>query len=48
MSACLLVQADGVTNGATIDEMFKSWFAANKGSCQMMDMVGLDTVYNEG
>lgn len=43
---CLLVLADGVTDGATIDEMFKSWFAASKGPCQMMDTVGLDTVYN--
>lgn len=43
---CLLVLADGVTDGATIDEMFKSWFQATKGPCLMMDTVGLDTVYN--
>lgn len=30
---CLLVLADGVTNGPTIDEMFKSSFAANRSSC---------------
>ncbi|KAJ5093077.1 Dehydrogenase multihelical [Penicillium angulare] len=43
---CLLVMADGVSDGKTIDEMFKSWFQAGKGPCQMMDTVGLDTVYN--
>ncbi|CAI7613503.1 unnamed protein product [Penicillium pancosmium] len=43
---CLLVMADGVSDGGTIDEMFKSWFKAEKGPCQMMDTVGLDTVYN--
>jgi 3-hydroxyacyl-CoA dehydrogenase len=43
---CLLALADGVTDGATIDEMFKSWFQATKGPCLMMDTVGLDTVYN--
>ncbi|OOQ91142.1 putative 3-hydroxyacyl-CoA dehydrogenase [Penicillium brasilianum] len=43
---CLLALADGVTDGVTIDEMFKSWFQANKGPCKMMDTVGLDTVYN--
>ncbi|KAF3387225.1 3-hydroxybutyryl-CoA dehydrogenase [Penicillium rolfsii] len=43
---CLLVLADGVTDGATIDAMFKSWFQAAKGPCLMMDTVGLDTVYN--
>ncbi|KAJ5493219.1 hypothetical protein N7539_001965 [Penicillium diatomitis] len=43
---CLLVLSEGITDGGTIDEMFKSWFQANKGPCQMMDMVGLDTVYN--
>lgn len=42
----LLVLADGVTDAQTIDEMFKSWFKATKGPCQMMDTVGLDTVYN--
>ncbi|KAJ5634177.1 hypothetical protein N7528_002019 [Penicillium herquei] len=43
---CLLVMADGVSDGRTIDEMFRSWFQAEKGPCQMMDKVGLDTVYN--
>ncbi|KAK5800086.1 hypothetical protein VI817_002298 [Penicillium citrinum] len=43
---CLLVMADGVSDGKTIDDMFKSWFKAEKGPCQMMDTVGLDTVYN--
>lgn len=43
---CLLVLAEGVTDGATIDHMFKSWFEAKKGPCLMMDTVGLDTVYN--
>ncbi|KAJ5104140.1 Dehydrogenase multihelical [Penicillium argentinense] len=43
---CLLVMADGVSDGRTIDDMFKSWFKADKGPCQMMDTVGLDTVYN--
>lgn len=43
---CLNVLADGVTDANTIDSMFKSWFQAQKGPCQMMDNVGLDTVYN--
>lgn len=43
---CLLVLADGVTDARTIDSMFMSWFKARKGPCQMMDTVGLDTVYN--
>lgn len=38
--------ADGVSDGKTIDAMFRSWFKADKGPCQMMDTVGLDTVYN--
>ncbi|KAJ5749012.1 uncharacterized protein N7511_010708 [Penicillium nucicola] len=42
----LLVLAEGVSDGQTIDEMFKGWFKATKGPCQMMDTVGLDTVYN--
>ncbi|CAG7984639.1 unnamed protein product [Penicillium salamii] len=42
----LLVLAEGVSDGHTIDEMFKGWFKAAKGPCQMMDTVGLDTVYN--
>lgn len=42
----LLVLADGVSDARTIDDMFKSWFQATKGPCQMMDTVGLDTVYN--
>ncbi|KAJ5950750.1 Dehydrogenase multihelical [Penicillium vulpinum] len=42
----LLVMAEGVTDAHTIDEMFRSWFKAEKGPCQMMDTVGLDTVYN--
>ena len=42
----LLVLAEGVSDGHTIDEMFKGWFKATKGPCQMMDTVGLDTVYN--
>ncbi|KAJ5095330.1 Dehydrogenase [Penicillium alfredii] len=43
---CLLVMADGVSDGHTIDAMFKSWFQASKGPCMMMDTVGLDTVAN--
>lgn len=43
---CLLVMADGVSDARTIDSMFMSWFKAQKGPCQMMDTVGLDTVYN--
>lgn len=43
---CLNVMADGVSDARTIDEMFRSWFKAEKGPCQMMDTVGLDTVYN--
>lgn len=43
---CLLVIADGISDAQTIDDMFKSWFNAGKGPCQMMDTVGLDTVYN--
>lgn len=43
---CLLVMADGVSDARTIDDMFMSWFKADKGPCQMMDAVGLDTVYN--
>ncbi|KAJ5918772.1 hypothetical protein N7454_009916 [Penicillium verhagenii] len=42
----LLCMADGVSDAKTIDAMFKSWFVAQKGPCQMMDTVGLDTVYN--
>ncbi|KAJ5494079.1 Dehydrogenase multihelical [Penicillium fimorum] len=42
----LLVMAEGVSDGQTIDEMFRGWFKAEKGPCQMMDTVGLDTVYN--
>lgn len=42
----LLVLAEGVSDGHTVDEMFKGWFKAAKGPCQMMDTVGLDTVYN--
>ncbi|KAJ5793586.1 hypothetical protein N7457_000185 [Penicillium paradoxum] len=42
----LLVLAEGVSDGQTVDEMFKGWFNATKGPCQMMDTVGLDTVYN--
>jgi 3-hydroxyacyl-CoA dehydrogenase len=38
--------ADGVNDSRTIDEMFKSWFKADKGPCQTMDTVRLDTVYN--
>lgn len=43
---CLLVMADGVSDAKTIDDIFKSWFQAQKGPCLMMDTVGLDTVYN--
>lgn len=43
---CLLVMEDEVSDAKTIDEMFKSWFKAEKGPCIMMDAVGLDTVYN--
>lgn len=42
----LLCLADGVSVAKTVDEMFRSWFRAEKGPCEMMDAVGLDTVYN--
>lgn len=42
----LAAMADETTDARTIDAMFKSWFKAEKGPCQMMDTVGLDTVYN--
>lgn len=43
---CLNVLSEDITDAKTIDAMFKSWFQAQKGPCQMMDTVGLDTVYN--
>jgi 3-hydroxyacyl-CoA dehydrogenase len=43
---CLDVLAEGVAEPEDIDIMFKDWFHAVKGPCQMMDEVGLDTVYN--
>lgn len=43
---CLLTMADGVTDAKTIDAMFNSWFNAEKSPCEMMDAVGLDTVYD--
>lgn len=43
---CLLVMAEGVSTPATIDALFKGTFEADVGPCQMMDSVGLDTVYN--
>ncbi|KAJ5561395.1 Dehydrogenase multihelical [Penicillium sp. DV-2018c] len=42
----LRVLAEGVSDARTVDEMFRSFFEATKGPCQMMDTVGLDTVYN--
>ncbi|KAJ5135149.1 uncharacterized protein N7515_004427 [Penicillium bovifimosum] len=42
----LLVLAEGVSDARTVDEMFKSFFNASNGPCQMMDTVGLDTVCN--
>ncbi|KAJ5541598.1 Dehydrogenase multihelical [Penicillium frequentans] len=39
----LLCLADGVSVAKTVDEMFRSWFRAEKGPCEMMDAVGLDT-----
>lgn len=42
----LTALADETTDAKTIDAMFKSWFKSEKGPCQMMDTVGLDTVYN--
>jgi 3-hydroxyacyl-CoA dehydrogenase len=43
---CLDVLAEGVAEPKDIDTLFKDWFHAVKGPCQMMDEVGLDTVYN--
>jgi 3-hydroxyacyl-CoA dehydrogenase len=42
----LLVMAEGVGTAEDIDQLFKSWFHAEVGPCEMMDRVGLDTVYN--
>lgn len=42
----LLVMAEGVGTPQDIDLMFKGWFNAQFGPCEMMDSVGLDTVYN--
>lgn len=38
--------AEGVSDGQTVDNMFKGWFKDAKGPCQRMDTVGLGTVYN--
>jgi 3-hydroxyacyl-CoA dehydrogenase len=42
----LLVLAEGVSDSQTVGNKFKGWFKAAKGLCQMMDTVGLDTVYD--
>lgn len=43
---CLQVMTEGVGNADDIDLMFKGWFHAEIGPTEMMDRVGLDTVYN--
>lgn len=43
---CLHVMAEGVGTPEDIDLMFKGWFHADIGPSEMMDRVGLDTVYN--
>lgn len=43
---CLQVMAEGVGTPQDIDLMFKGWFHAEIGPSEMMDRVGLDTVYN--
>jgi 3-hydroxyacyl-CoA dehydrogenase len=42
----LQVLAEGVATPEDIDTMFVATFGANTGLCQLMDKVGLDTVYN--
>ncbi|EAL86668.1 hypothetical protein KXW29_001557 [Aspergillus fumigatus] len=42
----LLVMAEGVGTAGDIDRLFKGWFHGEVGPCEMMDRVGLDTVYN--
>lgn len=42
----LLEMSQGVSTPEEIDLLFKSIFGAKVGICQMMDSVGLDTVYN--
>lgn len=42
----LMVLEEGVGTPEDIDILFKDWFHAKNGPCQMMDAVGLDTVYN--
>jgi 3-hydroxyacyl-CoA dehydrogenase len=40
------VIAEGVAEPKDIDILFKDWFASQRGPSEMMDEVGLDTVYN--
>ena len=40
------VMAEGVAEPKDIDILFKDWFAAERGPSEMMDEVGLDTVWN--
>jgi len=42
----LLVIKEGVATPEDIDAIFVANFAANTGICELMDRVGLDTVYN--
>ncbi|EAW12128.1 3-hydroxyacyl-CoA dehydrogenase family protein [Aspergillus clavatus NRRL 1] len=42
----LLVMEEGVASAEEIDDLFKGWFQAQAGPCEMIDRVGLDTVYN--
>ncbi|KAF2492816.1 hypothetical protein BU16DRAFT_620137 [Lophium mytilinum] len=42
----LHVLSEGVAEPADIDMLFKDWFGARDGPCDMMDKVGLDTVRN--
>lgn len=42
----LLVLAEGVAEPSEVDAMFKNCLGSAIGPCQLMDQVGLDTVYN--
>ena len=42
----LLVMAEGVATAEEIDSLFNLCFSSSLGPCEMMDRVGLDTVYN--
>lgn len=42
----LLVMREGVADAEDIDRLFQQIFGAHTGICQLMDRVGLDTVYH--